>query len=92
MPVGIHERPGVVLTNDSSHCADERQAANLETTQHELRHKRDEREINRADVVNRVRIVLRYSAVARPGRMPGINPPCLRRLSATSSTLKTIDT
>ena len=33
-----------------------------------------------------------HPAVARPGRMPGMNPPCLRRLSATSSTLKTIET
>ena len=28
----------------------------------------------------------------RPGRIPGMNPPCLRKLSDTSSTLKTIET
>jgi hypothetical protein len=49
MPVGIHERPGVVLTNDSSHVPMNGKSTDLETAQHELRHERDEREINRAD-------------------------------------------
>ena len=30
-------------------------------------------------MVNRVRIEFKYSAVARPGRIPGMNPPCLRQ-------------
>ena len=32
-----------------------------------------------------------YSAVFSPGRIPGINPPCLFKLSAVSEGLKTID-
>ena len=40
--------------------------------------------------VMRVRMRSRYSAVAWPGRMPGIKPFDLRRLSAVSSGLKTI--
>ena len=32
-----------------------------------------------------------YSAVFSPGRIPGINPPCLFRLSAVSEGLKTIE-
>ena len=32
-----------------------------------------------------------YSAVRLPGRMPGMNPPYFRMLSAVSTGLKTID-
>ena len=32
-----------------------------------------------------------YSAVFSPGLIPGINPPCLFKLSAVSVGLKTID-
>ena len=39
-----------------------------------------------------VKILFMYSAVFLPGRMPGINPPYLRMLSAASLGLKIIDT
>src|SRR5215467_14048336 len=42
--------------------------------------------------VSRVSTKLRYSAVGRPGRMPGMNPPYFFMLSATSVGLNVIAT
>src|SRR5947208_16167620 len=41
--------------------------------------------------VMRTRMLFRYSAVGRPGRMPGMNPPYFRRLSAVSVGVDLID-
>ena len=58
----------------------------------EVRQDRDDSQVERAGEGDPVQDEGRYSAVGRPGRMPGMKPPYFFMSSARSSGLNVIDT
>ena len=68
--------------------ADQRNRLHLESGDQKFRQQADQNQIDRAGAVSRLRIRSMISAVLLPGRIPGIYPPYLRILSATSIGLK----
>ena len=61
-----------------------------QTREHDRRDQRDGGQVDRARQRDPREDVVQVLRGRRPGRMPGMNPPCLRMLSAVSTGLNAI--